>query len=147
MSTTNYPVLHIDDDPATTRFVTTMLHKHGIEAAELNDPTAALDTLLANNYRVVILDIDMEGIDGLELLKKIKQMDGGIHVIMLTGLVSQSTVIRSMRYGALACLFKPVRDVRALVEVLHVAFDNTTRWFDSLKALAEMRKQTEPCAV
>lgn len=139
--TTTYSVLHIDDDPATTRFITSMLRKRGIEAAELNDPSIALEELMLHDYRVVLLDIDMPGIDGLDLLKQIKQRDGGISVIMLTGLVSQTSVLKSMRYGALACLFKPLKDIQPLLDALATAFDSTTRWWATVEELSEMRRE------
>ena len=144
MTAKRYPVLHIDDDPAITRLVTKLLRKKGIEAAELNDPTQALDVLLKHNYRVVLLDFDMPGINGMELLTNIKRRDGGINVIVLTGLISQATALTAMRRGALACLFKPLDDIKPLLDAIQIAFDNTNRWWDTLRKLADMRRNELP---
>lgn len=141
MTAKRYPVLHIDDDPAITRLVTSLLCERGIEATELNDPTQALDVIVKHSYRVVLLDLDMPDINGVELLAKIKRLDGGINVIVLTGLISQATALTVMRRGALTCLFKPLNDFSPLLDAVQIAFDNTNRWWDTLKALAEMRSR------
>jgi phenylacetyl-CoA:acceptor oxidoreductase subunit 2 len=78
--------------------------------------------LLVRDCRVVLLDIDMPQINGLEALREIKQHDGGIQVIMLTGLVSMNTVLESMRLGAESCLFKPVTDVAPLLDAIEAAW-------------------------
>lgn len=141
MSNRTYPVLHIDDDPAVTRMVTRMLQKKGLEAAELNDPHQALDILLKHDYRVVLLDIDMPGINGMELLTSIKRRDGGVNVIVLTGLISQATALMAMRRGALACLFKPINDIQPIIEAIQLAFDNSNRWWNTLRQLSDMKRQ------
>lgn len=144
MTAFQYPVLHIDDDPAVTRMVTLLLRSRGIEAAELNDPERALDILMTHDYRVVLLDIDMPGLNGLDLLSRIKHRDGGVNVIMLTGLVSQTSVLASMRRGAMACLFKPIDDPQTLIDAITIAFENTNRWWDTLGHLSALRRQGAP---
>lgn len=141
MTATCYPVLHIDDDPTITRMVTSMLRKNGIEAAELNHAERALDVLLKHDYRVVLLDIDMPEINGMDLLTQIKRRDGGVNVIVLTGLVSQATALMAMRRGALACLFKPIVSIKPLLGAIQVAFDNTNRWRETLQQLSDIKRQ------
>lgn len=143
MSEKRYPILHIDDDPAITRLVTSLLRKKGLEAEELNDPMLALDVLLKHNYRVVLLDFDMPGINGMELLTKIKSHDGSVNVIVLTGLISQATALTAMRRGALACLFKPLTDLQPLLDTIQVAFDNTNRWWDTLRRLSDLKRKEQ----
>jgi DNA-binding NtrC family response regulator len=153
MTTTCYPVLHIDDDPTITQLVTSLLRKRGIEAAELNDPMRALDVLLEHDYRVVLLDIDMPGINGMDLLTQIKRRDGGVNVIVLTGLVSQATALMAMRRGALACLFKPIVSIKPLLGAIQVACDHTNRWRNTLQQLSDIKRKVseegrrEPTAI
>ncbi len=143
MSEKRYPILHIDDDPAITRLVTSLLRRKGLEAEELNDPMLALDVLLKHNYRVVLLDFDMPGINGMELLTKIKSHDGSVNVIVLTGLISQATALTAMRRGALACLFKPLTDLQPLLDTIQIAFDNTNRWWDTLRRLSDLKRKEQ----
>lgn len=140
MNRESYHVLHIDDDPAMTALVSELMRQHGIECAQLNDPTKAIALIRDCNYRVVILDLDMPQLHGLELLSQIKQFDGGINVIILTGIVSQSAVVRSLRRGASACIFKPLRDPTLLLETVSLAFENIDRWWNTLRELTVLRR-------
>lgn len=133
-------VLHIDDDPACTRLVAKVLGDHGIEVTQLHDSTRAVDCILNGNFRIAIVDVDMPGLNGIDLLADIKQVDGGTSVIVLTGVVSLTSVLRSMRKGATACLFKPLLSVDALLDCIQEIQRNTNRWWATLRQLSEMKR-------
>ncbi len=139
----NRSVLHVDDDPATTRIIQAMLRPFGIETFPLNDPLQVLERLLNNQHHVVLLDVQMPGYDGLELLRDIKRFDGGVSVIMLTSLVAQATVLQSLRRGAAACFFKPVVDARPLASAIEAEFARLECWWQKLHELSTMRRQEE----
>ncbi len=134
-------ILHIDDDPAILRFVSAGLSQHGYDVISLSDPTLAGQKLLESDASVVLMDVDMPQIDGLTLLKQLKAQDGGVQVIMVTGLVSMSTVLRSMRYGAEACVFKPITDLSALLRCVNACFVKLDRWWDTLIELRSLKRQ------
>jgi DNA-binding NtrC family response regulator len=136
-------VLHVDDDLQITRAVTAKLKPRNIDVISLHDPMQVLPMLVGRDIRVVLLDIDMPGINGLDLLRKIKAHDGGIQVIMLTGLVSMSSVLDSMRGGAEACIFKPITDFQPLFEALNAAFTKHDRWWACLEELHDRRRTEE----
>ncbi len=138
-------VLHIDDDPQVTRLVAARLRRHGYEVTSLTDPRGALRELMQNQWRVVLLDIDMPGVNGLDLLREIKAYDGGVQVIMLTGVVSMNTLLQSFRLGAEACLFKPLTDDRPLLDALADTFRKIDRWWETLEELS--RRRCEELAV
>lgn len=142
----NRVILHVDDDPSILRVIDHQLGKKGYEVKSHSDPNTALQVLRDTNSRLVILDIDMPGVDGLTLLKEMKRHDGGVQVIMLTGLVSLSTVLRSMRLGAEACLFKPVTDTEPLFSVVEAAFTKIDRWWYSLHDLSQMKSRERQAA-
>ncbi len=143
-SASKYKVLHVDDDPSVTLLIGARLKQHGINVTAINDPALAADLLFREHFQVMLLDVDMPGINGLELLDEIKRLDGGINVIMLTGVVSMTTVLKAMRRGASACFFKPMDDVGPLVEAIHAEFDKVDRWWNALKQLGEVKRQ-EAC--
>jgi DNA-binding NtrC family response regulator len=132
-------ILHIDDDPQVTRLVAARLRSHGYQVTSLNEPRTALRELMQNQWRVVLLDIDMPGISGLDLLREIKAYDGGIQVIMLTGVVSMNALLQSFRCGAEACLFKPFSDDRPLLDALEDVFRKIDRWWAALEELSQRR--------
>ncbi|MCC7474201.1 MAG: response regulator [Pirellulales bacterium] len=142
-----HPILHVDDDPAITRLVTTALRKRGLQAAELNDPGQVLAAIAEHDYRVVLLDIDMPGINGMDLLRSIKLRDASVNVIVFTGLKTPLTASTAMRHGALACLFKPMTDVQPMVDVIQLAFNQINRWNETLmQVTVATSSQTEQFA-
>jgi two-component system phosphoglycerate transport system response regulator PgtA len=135
-------ILHIDDDPAILRLVAGKLAHEGYEVISCSDPAEIETQLLASNARVCLLDISMPHADGLEVLKQIKRYDGGVQVIMLTGLVSMNSVLDSLRNGAEALHFKPILDFEPLLEILRDSFRKTDRWRQTLEELRMRRAQT-----
>lgn len=130
-------ILHIDDDPALLRLVASRLKPFDIRVVSLTDPTEVPEFLLKSDIRVGVFDIDMPQMSGLELLRQIKEQDGGIQVIMLTGVVSMSSVLRSLRWGAEACLFKPVTEIEPLVLSIESALAKVQRWWLALQELKQ----------
>lgn len=141
MAYRNRVILHVDDDPAQLRIVRHMLEKKGYAIHSTTDPSQARQLLLETGARLVLLDIDMPDTDGLTLLKQIKSFDGGIQVIMLTGVVTMSTILRSLRWGAEACVFKPVTDPDDLAEPIEATFRKLDRWWDAVDYLAEEKRR------
>ncbi len=135
-------ILHIDDDPAILRLVAGKLGHEGYDVVSCQDPAEIEAQLLASNARVCLLDISMPHADGLEVLKQIKRYDGGVQVIMLTGLVSMNSVLDSLRNGAEALHFKPILDFEPLLEILRDSFRKTDRWRQTLEELRMRRAQS-----
>ncbi len=134
-------ILHVDDDPSVHRIVTKALQNENYDVISLEDPTQVSRELLSSGARVVLLDIDMPQIDGLTLLRQIKEQDGGVQVIMLTGFVSMNTVLRSMRWGAEACVFKPLTDFNSLLTAVRASFNKIDFWWDTLHELNQRKSQ------
>ncbi|HEX8651628.1 MAG TPA: sigma-54 dependent transcriptional regulator [Pyrinomonadaceae bacterium] len=100
-------VLVVDDDNLLRRLVTEQLSRSGFEAAAAASAQEALEALGATDYDVVLLDIQMPGMSGLDALRQIRQTEDAPEVIMLTADTSLSTGIEAMRLGAYDYLTKP----------------------------------------
>ena len=135
-------ILHVDDDPQITRFVAHHLCKAGYEVTSLNDPEAVMETLGKSQHRLVILDIDMPRINGLDLLRKIKSVDGGTQVIILTGLVSMQTALRSYRWGAEFCFFKPITDFGPLRQAIEAVFWKIDQWWLAIDYVSQQKRSS-----
>jgi DNA-binding NtrC family response regulator len=100
-------VLVVDDDPVFQELVPEQLAVFDFEAAVAATGQGALDTLRRTDYDVVLLDVNLPGLSGLDALRVIKQLEDAPEVIMLTGDNSLSTGIEAMRRGAYDYLTKP----------------------------------------
>ena len=136
----NRTVLHIDDDAAILNIVQRKLETHGLPVVSIQDPYKAIPAITSLGARVVILDIDMPGKDGLTLLREIKQFDAGIQVIMCTGMVSLGTVLQATSLGAEECIFKPIYDLEEITTAVDRAFEKIDRWWLALQNWIDRRE-------
>jgi len=132
-------VVHVDDDPAILKIVHRTLEIYGIEVVSVQDPLKAIAVITQLGARVVMLDIDMPGKDGLTLLHEIKRFDAGIQVIMCTGMVSLRTVLRATSLGAESCIFKPIHDLNEITTAVDRAFERIDRWWIALQDWVDRR--------
>jgi DNA-binding NtrC family response regulator len=100
----------------------------------MNDPADALGELVRGIRRVVLLDIEMPGTNGLELLRQIKEHDDGIQVIMLSG--KMGSVLQSVDDGAEVCFFKPLDNIELMLDALDEAFQKLDPCLESPEDLA-----------
>ena len=135
----NKTVVHIDDDPAILKIVQRKLRIHGIEVVSIQDPLKAIAAITQLGARVIVLDIDMPGKDGLTLLHEIKRFDAGIQVIMCTGMVSLNTVLRATSLGSEDCIFKPIHDLNEITSAVDRAFERIDRWWIALQDWIDRR--------
>lgn len=135
-------LLHVDDDPQVTRTVAARLARFRYHVVAQNDPRRAIGEIARGQYRVVLLDLQMKHVDGLELLKRIKAYEGGIQVILLSDLVPMTSVLQSLRSGAEACLFKPLDEIEPLVQAVDDAFRKLDRWWQAMDNVSR-RGQSE----
>src|ERR1051326_2604538 len=99
-------ILVVDDDAAILDLLSTALRNHGhIECASTAEE--ALDCLRAVAYDVVVTDLHMPGIGGLELLRRVSEMRPNIRVIVMTGENGPDAVVESLRHRAFTYLVKP----------------------------------------
>lgn len=100
-------VLVVDDDNLLRKLVTEQLAKGDFDATPAASGQQALDILREADYDVVLLDIMMAGLSGLDTLRQIRKVDDPPEVIMLTADTSLSTGVEAMRHGAYDYLTKP----------------------------------------
>jgi two-component system response regulator AtoC len=100
-------VMVVDDNKMFRDVVADQLNDSNIEAAALSSGEEALQSLGKTDCDVVLLDINMPGISGLDVLRQIRLMEDAPEVIMLTADTSLSTGLEAMRLGAYDYLTKP----------------------------------------
>ncbi len=100
-------MLVVDDDNLLRKLVTDQLSRSGFEAAPAASAQEAFEALKQKDYDVVLLDIQMPGLSGLDALREIRKMEDAPEVIMLTADTSLPTGLEAMRLGAYDYLTKP----------------------------------------
>ncbi|MEW6443508.1 MAG: response regulator [bacterium] len=100
-------ILLVDDEEAFVRHLGRRLRAEGLEVREAASGPQALDVLERESFEVVILDMLMPGMDGLEVLKKIKEVHPLTEVMILTGHGSVSSGVAALKMGAFDYLMKP----------------------------------------
>ncbi len=111
-------ILVVDDAKVILSFYQKGLSRIGYEVDVADNALKALDMIEKGDYDIVITDINMELMDGLELLEAIKRDYPHIEVIMMTGYATVENAIRSLKRGAYDFLLKPVKldQVRQVVK-------------------------------
>ncbi|MBN1291895.1 MAG: response regulator [Candidatus Latescibacteria bacterium] len=109
-------ILLVDDDISSVAALTNLLeHDHTLNIA--SNGIDAFELFASGQYNVVITDIMMPKMNGVELLKAIRDKDKTIYVIMITGYPNSQNIRAAERYHAFALLTKPL-DVERFMKVL-----------------------------
>jgi len=101
-------LLAIDDDPGSLALVAASLEQEGLEVLTCSDPVRALEIVRGRLPRIVICDLVMPGLSGIEALEEILKIDSTIEVILLTGHYSTESALEAIRKGACDYLTKPI---------------------------------------
>lgn len=103
-----FNVLFVDDEIEFLETLLKRMKKRDLQASGVKSGEQALEFLDQNRVDVVVLDVKMPGMDGIQALKKIKKLHPLIEVVMLTGHASVEVAIQGMELGAFDYLMKPV---------------------------------------
>lgn len=109
-------ILVADDDQVLLRAYARVLTSNGYRVETVADGKSALEAFQKRRFDLVLSDIDMPGLSGLELLEAVRRHDLDVPVVLVTGTPEVSTTIRAIEYGALRYLVKPV-ETAALIKV------------------------------
>ncbi|AKU12769.1 two-component, sigma-54 specific, transcriptional regulator, Fis family [Azoarcus sp. CIB] len=102
-------VLIVDDESLYRQLLTSRLGRAGYRLSEAADGEAALECAQHGGVDLALVDIKMPGIDGIEVLKRLKQLDPQVEVVILTGHGNVDSAIAAMKLGAFDYLSKPYK--------------------------------------
>jgi len=111
-------ILIVDDDPTGRETLTEAVHEMGYDSIDAPSGEQALNLLQQRHVDIVVTDLKMPGMDGLQLLQNIKQLDPRIFVVLITAYASVETAIAAMKQGAYDYVTKPIdlREMDALLQ-------------------------------
>ena len=115
-------VLVVDDEQDFVETLVKRMERRGFKVTGVGSGQEALLLLGKEHFDVVILDVMMPGMDGIETLREIKLAWPKIQVILLSGHGGEEMGVPGMAYGAYAYLLKPVA-LKTIVETAYTAFE------------------------
>lgn len=101
-------VLVVDDDPTMLRSLERPLVELGFDVVTARDGAQAVERVSERGFDVIVSDIGMPGMDGIQLLREIREHDLHVPVVLVTGAPAVSTAVQALEYGAFHYLTKPV---------------------------------------
>lgn len=113
-------VLIVDDEKQMVRTLADIVRLHGWDADSAYSGESAVEAVSKRDYSVVLMDVRMAGINGVEAFKEMKAIRPGIRVILMTAYTATELLAEAEREGALRILSKPVA-LTGLLEVLEQA--------------------------
>ena len=128
----NWKILLIDDDPDIREIMTLTLEDAGYSVICAPDGHTGLMLTTREEPQIVITDIKMPGLNGLEVLKKIKQIKPETEVIVTTGFGDIKKAVKALRYDASDFISKPIDD-----DALHMALKRAMQRYVDKKQLSD----------
>jgi DNA-binding NtrC family response regulator len=100
-------ILIVDDDKAICDYMQTLLERDGFEVKTLSDPLVVEDEVRAGGYHLIILDLMMPKLDGIQVLERIRKIDSDVAVVIFTGYPNLESAVASMKLDAVDYIKKP----------------------------------------
>ncbi|MFH1335938.1 MAG: sigma-54 dependent transcriptional regulator [Candidatus Zixiibacteriota bacterium] len=127
---TLYRILIVDDEEAQRKQLAGFLEKQGFSVATAESGQMAIEISQSQYYEVALLDLKMPGMDGLELLRRLKELNPEIQVIMMTAYGTVETAVEAMKHGAYHYVNKPINldelklNINKALEKYHLLQEN-----------------------
>lgn len=113
----NKGILIVDDEPQVCSMLARILEKEGYSCKTSNSAKEALDLLAEGDFALLLLDIQMPEMSGLELQKKVRRKCPDIAVVMVSGVNDRNVVFEVLRNGAYGYIIKPIEQMEVVINV------------------------------
>ncbi len=123
-----YKLLIVDDEEQILSALDTFFKLRDFDVITTKDPFDALERTKIEKFHVALLDINMPGMSGVELLKRIKESRPTVQVVMMTAYTTIEKAIECVENGASDYLLKPFHDLNDLAHIVKLSCDRVARW-------------------
>ena len=131
-----YKILIVDDEPQVINVLQSYLRLRGFEVIGCVDPETALQKMLEDRFHVALLDINLPRMNGIQLLKRVKDTSPTTQVMMMTAYSTIETALECLEAGASDYFIKPFHDLNEVASVVQSACERVGRWENVTKARA-----------
>ncbi|MBI4341691.1 MAG: response regulator [Candidatus Omnitrophica bacterium] len=101
-------MLIVDDEPGMCRFLSRFFQQTGFVVDATTSPEEALSRIATQRPDLLLLDVRLGGVSGLELLRTIRELTPGLRVVMVSALEDEATAQEALRLGAVDYVTKPL---------------------------------------
>lgn len=126
-------ILIVDDEQDVVVVLEEFLQMEGYEVYSTTSSIEALKMIKEQKYHIVLSDIKMPKMDGIEFLIQVKQYDALTQVIMMTGYSTMDKTMRCLEAGANDYILKPFENLAQLAEIIKLSEEKLNRWWDNMR--------------
>lgn len=134
-------ILVVDDEEGIRNSLTAYLKLEGYDVDTAADGRIAVERLRQKKFNIILLDINMPGMDGLDTLQAIKSIDFSIQVIMMTAYSTFDKTMKSLEYGATDYILKPFDDLEEILKLVKISEERLERWKKNMSASIVRQRQ------
>jgi DNA-binding NtrC family response regulator len=116
-------VLLIEDESSIRNSLSIFLEDYGFETQEAEDGEEGLAMIQTIDPDIVLCDLRMPGMDGMEVLAAVQQIRPGLPVIIISGTILGEEIEKAIKMGAFAYIVKPIIDLTELLEIIQQALE------------------------
>lgn len=110
-------ILVVDDEPSMRTTLSILLRREGYQVSQAGDGAEALEMVAQGGYDMVLTDLRMEGVDGMELLRQVKAANPQAEVLIFTAYGTVASAVEAMKLGAYDYIGKPFDEEELLLKV------------------------------
>ena len=136
-------ILVVDDEASVRGAVAQVLREDGHQISAVASGEEALAVFRKEPFPLVVSDIRLGSMDGLELLKEIKRIHSDTEVVIMTGHASMDNAITAMRAGAYDYLIKPFEDLQLISNAASRALEKIRLRTENRQLMETLKKQNE----
>lgn len=131
----NVTLLIVDDEEQIRQMLCRHFRLLGFDVHTACDGRHAIEIFESTKIDIIISDILMPNMTGMDMLRHIKHISPMTHVIMISGYVCLDNAMTCMRHGAQTIIFKPLQDLSELENAVNRSVEDIQHWLDVLKDL------------
>ncbi len=139
-------ILIADDDRNLRKVLFSELSEAGFKVSESENGIKAKDLLEKEEYDVLLLDLNMPGMSGMEVLQHVKDAEISTEVIVFTGNATVSTAVDAMKMGAYDYITKPFQ-IHKLITVIEKAYERKNLRNENLALKSQIRRQSKTAEI
>ncbi len=126
----DHRILIVDDEPDILSALGTHCELMGYDVETTDDPMDAIQMVELEKFHIILLDINMPKMNGIDLLRRIKSTKSNIQVIMITAYSTLNKAIDCWDNGATDYILKPFTDLDQIGEFIRLTSERIQRWED-----------------